>query len=442
LRAEVVLLAKASEIRGDAERNLRAYLKARGTVHEVTTGSELAEVAKRFAQADAIVDAIFGTGLASAVRGLHAEAIDLINASGVPVFAVDIPSGLNADTGLPQGSTVRAAATATFGFAKVGHVLYPGAELCGPLTVVDIGIAPEAFAERPPRSALLEAGDVAALLPRRRAEAHKGDCGHVLVIAGSFGKTGAALLVTRAAGRTGAGLVTLCGPLSLYPVYAGGVLEAMTGALPDDKGHVSFAPEALQKLVEGKSAIVVGPGLGTGEGARRTVEWVLTNSRAPVVLDADGLNSIAADTAILNRASAPTILTPHPGEMARLTGRDSRAVQSDRVGVAREFAGRHGCTLILKGARTVVASPTSMVWINPTGNPGMASGGMGDALSGILGGLLAQGLAPDEAARAGVYLHGAAADRAAIDGEVGLLASDVIAALRPTMHALKGGLRA
>jgi NAD(P)H-hydrate epimerase len=442
VRTEVVLLAEASDVGGDAERNLRAYRKARGALREVSTARQLAEVAERFAAADVIVDAILGTGLASAVRGIQADVIELINSCGVPVFAVDMPSGLDADTGLPRGSTVQAEATATFGFAKVGQVLHPGVEHCGTLAVVDIGIAPQAVLERPPRTALIDAADAAALLPLRRAEAHKGDCGHVLVIAGSFGKTGAAQLVTRAAARAGAGLVTLCGPLSLYSVYASAVLEAMTEALPDEAGHLSFAPENLSALVGGKSAIVVGPGIGTGEGARRTVEWLLARSPAPLVLDADGLNCIAADTTILRRASAPLILTPHPGEMGRLIGRDSGAVQADRVGTAREFAHRHGCTLVLKGARTVVASPSSWVWVNPTGNPGMASGGMGDALSGILGGLLAQGLEADEAARLGVYLHGAAADRAAADGEIGLLASDVIAALRPTMQELKGSIGA
>jgi NAD(P)H-hydrate epimerase len=436
VRTHVVLLAEASAVGGDAGRNLRAYRRLRAPLEEVTTASQLAAAAARFADADLIVDAIFGTGLASAVRGLQADAIELINASGVPVFAVDIPSGLNADTGLPQGSTVQAEATATFGFAKIGQVLHPGAGYCGRLSVVDIGIAPEAVAEHPPAATLLDARGVAPLVPTRRAEAHKGDCGHVLIIAGSFGKTGAAQLVWRAAARAGAGLVTLCGPRSLYPIYAASVVEAMSEALPDADGELSFAPEGLARLCAGKTALVVGPGIGTGEGARRTVEWLVTNGRVPAVLDADALNCLAADASLLGRASAPLILTPHPGEMARLIGRDGAAVQGDRVGVARDFARRHGCTLILKGARTVVAEPSGRVWINPTGNPGMASGGMGDALSGVLGALLAQKLDAGEAARLGVYLHGAAADRAAAGGEIGLLASDVIDALRPTLRAL------
>jgi ADP-dependent NAD(P)H-hydrate dehydratase / NAD(P)H-hydrate epimerase len=436
-RTEVVLFGRGEELQGDAERNYRAYRRGRGVVHEVTTENELADLASRFEAADAVIDAIFGTGLTKKVQGVQASAIELINACGAPVFAVDIPSGLNSDTGQPLGTAVQAEATATFGFAKLGQVLYPGSRHCGELAVVDIGIAAEAIAEQPPRAALLDADAVARLVPLRAADAHKGTCGHLLVIAGSFGKTGAAQLVTRAALRTGAGLVTLCGPRSLYPVYAAAVLEAMTEALPDHDGRIRFDADRLRALADGRNAIVVGPGLGTHDGARQTVRWLLAHAGVPMVLDADALTLVADDLRALRDAAGPTVLTPHPGEMARLTGGTTASVQADRVGTARRFAAEQRCTLVLKGTRTVIADPDGSVWINPTGNPGMASGGMGDALSGITGALLAQGLTASEAAHLAVYVHGAAADTAAAaNGEIGLVASDVIAGVPRELAAL------
>jgi NAD(P)H-hydrate epimerase len=440
VRVDVVLLGRASDVSGDAERQLRAYRRGRAALHEVVDGSALALLRQFLSGADIAVDAIFGTGLTKPVRGVHAEAIELINASGVPVLAVDVPSGLNADTGLAMGTAVQAEATATFGFAKIGQVLYPGLRYCGRLAVVDIGIAPEALAAQPPRAALLETPDVGRLVPVRQPDAHKGDCGHVLVIAGSFGKTGAAQLASRAAGRAGAGLVTLAAPQSLYPIYAGGVLEAMTETLPDDGGRIRFDEARLAALLEGKTAVIIGPGIGTHDGAARTVRWLLGNCELPIVVDADAITVLAGEAAVLRVSRARALLTPHPGEMSRLLGTVTAAVQSDRAGVARRFAVEHDCTLVLKGARSVIADAGGSLWVNPTGNPGMASGGMGDVLSGILGGLLAQGLAPPEAACLGVYLHGAVADRIAVDGEVGLLASDLIDGIRQGLHALRASL--
>ena len=438
VRTDVVLLGRAADVTGDAARNLGAYRRGRATLHEVTDRRGLKRLADCLAAADVVVDAIFGTGLNSIVVGVHAAAIEMINTSGVPVFAVDIPSGLHTDSGAPLGTAIQAEATATFGFAKIGQVLFPGARHCGTLAVVDIGIAAEAIAEQPPTTALLQEDAVARFVPVRQADAHKGDAGHVLVIAGSFGKTGAALLAARAAARAGAGLVTLLGPASLYPIYAAGVLEAMTEALPDDDGRIRFDEQRLGELLRGKTAVVVGPGIGTHDDAGRVVRWLLDRADLPLVLDADALTAVAGDLGVLRRAKAKAILTPHPGEMARLLGTDTGDVQADRVAIARSFAVEHSCTLVLKGARTVVAAASSQAWINPTGNPGMASGGMGDVLSGILGGLLAQGVAVTEAARLGVYLHGAVADRAAAEGgEIGLLASDVIAGVRSGLQSLR-----
>jgi len=292
---------------------------------------------------------------------------------------------------------------------------------------VDIGIAPEAVAEVQPQTRLLEAADVAALVPVRAPEAHKGTCGHVLVIAGSRGHSGAALMTAYAAARAGAGLTTLAGPASLNTIFALGRPEVMTLPLPDTEGFVEFDEDQIRSALAGKSAVVIGPGMGTHEGAQKLVRFLLEEIDLPVVLDADALTCVSREPDVLKQAKAAALLTPHPGEMARLLGADTASVQADRLGKAAAFAPAHRCTLVLKGARSLIAAADGLVWINPTGNPGMGSGGMGDALCGILGGLLAQGLTPPEAACLGVYVHGEVADHiAAEQGQIGLLASDVI----------------
>ena len=406
---------------------LAALRRGRVPLTEVTSAGDIAKLASTLKDAALLVDAVFGTGLNAPVQGLHADLLHLMNASGVPIFAVDIPSGLDADRGTPLGVAIQAEATATFGFAKIGQVIYPGIAHVGALAVVDIGIAPGAVAEVAPRTRLLDAGEVAPLVPVRAPETHKGTCGHVLIFAGSRGHTGAARLAAHAACRAGAGLTTLAGPASLNAILASGVPESMTALLADADGLMRFDEAWVRALLEGKTAVIVGPGLGTHDDAQQLVRFLLSEVALPMVVDADALTCIARDRALLAKARAQAILTPHPGEMARLLGGDTAAVQSDRVNTARAFAAEHQCVLVLKGARSVIAAPDDSVWINPTGNPGMASGGMGDALSGILGALLAQGLSPAEAAGLGVYVHGEVADHvAATRGEIGLLASDVI----------------
>ena len=436
VQVEVALVGRVAEVAGDALRNLRAYRKLSGKLFEVGDEAGLARLAKAASAADAVVDALFGTGLNNPVHGLPAAVIEIVNTCGAPVLAVDIPSGLDADSGRPLGAAVQAEATATFGFAKLGQVQHPGVRHCGALAVVDIGLADAALAAAPPRAALIETAAAARLVPRREPETHKGDCGHVLIIAGSLGHTGAAQLATRAAGRAGAGLVTVVAPASLYPVYAAGVREAMTAQLADTDGRIRFDAGALAALTAGKAVVVIGPGIGTHDDAGRTVRWLLEHGEQALVLDADALTVLARDPTPLRAAGGRCVLTPHPGEMARLIGGDTATVQADRVGVARSFAVAYGCTLVLKGARTVIAGADGFVWINPTGNPGMASGGMGDVLAGAIGGLLAQGLPPADATCLGVHVHGLAADRAAADGEIGLLAGDVADALRPALGTL------
>jgi NAD(P)H-hydrate epimerase len=424
-RVEVFLLARAADVGGDALRNLKAWRRVRGATREVVVAADLEGLRGALAAADCVVDAVLGTGLGADIEGIYAAAIEMMNGCGAPVFALDIPSGLDADSGRPRGVAIRATATATFGFAKYGQVLYPGVDCCGALEVIDIGIDGRAITEAPPRGARLEAAAMRSLLPRRTADAHKGTAGHVLVVAGSPGKSGAAILATRAAARGGAGLVTLATPASINAVCAGAVHEAMTEAWPERAGGLGWDPDRLAGALDGKAAVVVGPGLGTARPIRDLVLWLLRESAVPMVLDADALNALARNPSPLRRARSRAVLTPHPGEMGRLMGISAAEVQADRVGVARAFAADHDCVVVLKGARTVIAAD-GFAWINPTGNPGMASGGMGDALAGLIGALLAQGLAAAAAARLGVYLHGLAGDRVARDGAIGMIASDLI----------------
>jgi hydroxyethylthiazole kinase-like uncharacterized protein yjeF len=438
VQAEVVLLGKPQAVKGDAARMLAMLKRARVPLREVNTARDIAKLPERFADAALLVDAVFGTGLNAEVQGLPADLLQLMNSCGVPIFAVDIPSGLDADRGVPLGVAIQAEATATFGFAKVGQVIHPGVQHVGALAVVDIGIADEAVAAVQPRTRLLDADEVRSLVPVRAAESHKGTCGHVLIFAGSRGHTGAARLAAHAACRAGAGLTTLAGPASLNAIFAAGVPEAMTALLDDVDGFVRFDEAQVRALLEGKTAIILGPGLGTHEDARKLVRFLLREVALPAVVDADALTCIAADGAALSGARAHAVLTPHPGEMARLLASATASIQADRVATARSYATHNGCVLVLKGARSVIAAPDGSVWINPTGNPGMASGGMGDALSGILGALLAQGLSPAEAACLGVYVHGEVADHvAALRGQIGLLASDVIEGVSAGLSRLR-----
>lgn len=439
ISCEVFLVGKKDQVKGDALRNLTTFLRLRGRVTEVTDASALDLVQKKLARCGLIVDALLGTGLNSPVQGLMATLIDLMTVSGVPVVAVDIPSGLDADRGQPLGTVVQAELTVTFGYPKLGHIVHPGAKHVGQLAVVDIGIAPEAIAVVQPQTTLLTAEDMGALIHVRQPEAHKGDFGHLLVLAGARGKSGAALLCSSAALRVGTGLVTLAGPSSLNAVFSSVLIEAMTIPISErPDGSLSLDEGILITALQGKSAVAFGPGVGVSPETIALTRWLLTRSERPVVIDADGLNCLATDPDVLRAAQVPVILTPHPGEMARLINSSNAEVQARRLDVARTFARQYYCYLILKGAQTVIAAPDGRAWINATGNPGMASGGMGDVLTGILGGLLAQGYIPEEACALGVFLHGYAGDLAAQEkGEIGILARDVIERLPNGLRALR-----
>lgn len=441
IACEVVLAAKRTDVKGDARRNLLAFVRMRGRVSEVTQRDQLAVVNKKLTQASLIVDALLGTGLNAPVRGLPAALIELMNASGIPILAVDVPSGLDADRGVPLGTAVQAAVTTSFAYPKLGQVVYPGVQLGGRLIVIDIGIATEAVAEVDPCIKLLSKETMRALIQPRQPETHKGNFGHLFVLAGARGKSGAALLATSAALRVGTGLVTLGGPQSLLPIFASALLEAMTVPLPErTDGSLRMTPKALVQILQvlqDRTAITFGPGIGVSADTIKCARWLLKHAHQPLLIDADGLNCVATDPNMLGDASSAVVLTPHPGEMARLTKTKTAEVQANRLEMAQTFATQYHCYVVLKGARTVMAAPDGWTWINPTGNPGMASGGMGDVLAGVIGGLLAQGYAPHEACQLGVFLHGTAGDLAAQEvGEIGMLARDVIERLPNGLRVL------
>lgn len=432
LPVKVYLLADREKVKGDAKINLDILTNMGAEVSPVTNQEELKAGWAMVERSGIIIDAILGTGLQSEVKGFFREVIELINRSGKPVVAVDIPSGLDTDQGRPLGAAIRADLTLTFGLLKLGQVIYPGVDYVGRLEVIDISIPRDLIDKEEIKDNLLESKDFMDFFPPRNSSSHKGDYGHLLVLAGSPGKTGAAAMTGLAAMRIGTGLVTLGVPESLNPVMEVKLTEVMTEPLAEaNKGYFSLkALPQVKDLLRGKSALALGPGISTDKATREFVEEIILTGEVPLVIDADGINCLADRVELLKRRKAPLVLSPHPGEMARLVGVSVKEIQEDRVGISREFAKKFDVCLVLKGARTAVAEPSGAIYINPTGNPGMASGGTGDVLTGMIGGLLAQGYDPIEAAKAGVYFHGLTGDEVIKDkGSSGMIASDLTEAL-------------
>jgi NAD(P)H-hydrate epimerase len=362
-----------------------------------------------------------------------------MNRAGRPVVAADVPSGLSSDRGAVPGVAVRAALTVAFGAPKLCHVLPPASGSCGRTVVADIGIERRVLEKRARRLWLTEASDARTLLPPRPLDSHKGDFGRVAIVAGSRGKAGAAVLAARGALRAGAGLVTVFCPESLQGLVVGALPEAMTSGLPEVDGRLDArgAPALLRALSD-FDAIVAGPGLGTAPGTVALLERMLAAVALPAVLDADALNAFAGRPRFFVRRRGPTVLTPHPGEAARLLGTSTRAIQADRLGRARELARRARAVAVLKGSHTLVVRPGGEAAVNPTGTPLLSTAGSGDVLAGVLGALLAGGLEVAEAAVAAAWLHGAAAE--ALEprlGDAGLLAHEVADAL----PGVRAGLR-
>ncbi|MEN6371547.1 MAG: NAD(P)H-hydrate dehydratase [Armatimonadota bacterium] len=423
---EILLIGRMEDTKGDAATNLNIAEKSGIPITEVT---DINELKSGLVHSDLIVDAIFGTGIKGEITGLAGDAIDAINESDSLVVSVDLPSGLDADTGQIAGRCVRADATVTFALPKIGLATYPGASYAGEVTVANIGIPDLAFDTAGINTFVTDADDVMVRLPERPDDANKGTFGRVAIIAGSAGMTGAAAMAGMAAVRIGAGLVTLGVPESLNDILEVKVTEVMTLPMPETKDR-SFSLSAVDKaleLIKKCDAVAIGPGIGRNPETAAFVQELLPKIETQMVIDADALNAVSENVELFKNLKAPAIITPHPGEMSRLTGTPVEAIQSNRLEAAKDAAARFGVTVVLKGAATVTASPNGEAWINSTGSVALASGGTGDILTGTITGLLAQGLAPLDAAICGVYIHGKAGEMAAEEtGRSGTAATDLL----------------
>ena len=435
----VFLLGRVSDVRGDARTNLEILGRIGVTVVEVADSQAWELHFSEVSDCTLIVDAIFGTGLNAPIAGLIESVIADVNASGIPVVAIDLPSGLSADSPEPTGPAVDAALTVTLAAPKLSLVLPPGETLAGDIVIADIGIPSDVLDGLDgPRVDLLTRGSMRELITPRTADTHKGDYGRVLVVAGSRGKTGAAHLAAVGALRSGAGLVTVATARCCQDVVAALGPEYMTEAIAEDMrapgtagggaGQIGLDPDEVDRILEmARDVIAIGPGLGQAVGTREFITRIVDRATMPVVVDADGLNAFVEDPdRLAGREGRDVIITPHPGEMARLLGMTTDEVQASRLEIARNFAAAHRCYVVLKGHRTLIATPDEKVFINPTGNPGMATGGTGDVLTGMIAAWLAQLLDAEAACKLAVYLHGMAGDLAEADeGESAMTSADL-----------------
>lgn len=424
-----VVGAALDAVQGDAALELAMFTKAGGRVEALSTEDDwvLAELAA--SKADVLVDALLGTGFHGELEGDVLRACELLNKSEKYILAVDIPTGVNADNGAVSENAVRADHTVTMALVKTGLLLYPGREYCGDIELADISMPVKLVEEYQSDKYRLTDEIVRELLPLRKANAHKGDAGRVVICAGSPGYTGAAALASDAAVKAGAGLVSLYTPLSsrdvlaikLTEVMVHGLLERMPGILGGG------AASDVASSAEAADVLAIGPGLGTSESTQEAVRTILQKIMTPVVIDADALTALAGHTEILAAMQAQKVLTPHPGEMARLTGLEIAEIEADRINVAKKYAEEWQAIVVLKGAPTVIGCPNGTVYVNSTGNSSLATGGSGDVLTGIIAGLAAQEISLQEAAICGVYLHGLAAELTSID--IGLAAGELAALL-------------
>ena len=439
---KVYLLALKESVESDARTNLIIIEKMGVEIIELVDDDCFDSLKEDLHGADLIIDGIFGTGLKGRIEGLTAQVINHINFSVKSVVSIDIPSGISGETGEALGTCIKATSTVTFGLPKIGLVIHEGCNYAGKLKVVDIGIPSEIIQSMNIRINLIEDEMVSNLLPVRNNNTNKGDYGKILVVSGSKGMTGAGCLTAGAALRTGAGLVYLAVPASLASVYDSVIMEAITYSLYDG-GSGYLNEECIDGLMERMKrvdVVAIGPGLSNNKTITQIIDAVVENSKTPLILDADALNALSCDLNILKKLKTDAVITPHPGEMSRLAGITVEEVQKNRIDVAARFAREWNVTVVLKGSRTIIAAPHGEIYINPTGNPGMATGGTGDVLTGIIAGLAGQGLKLVDAAIAGVYLHGLAGDMAAGDkGQHGLIARDLVEVLPYAIKSLIKG---
>ncbi len=442
---EFYLLGKKEEVKGDALVNLKKAIDLNLPVKEILKEKELPFEFK----ADLIVDAIFGTGFKGKATGLEEKAILLMNSTPIKVLSIDIPSGLDADTGSVEGVCVKADSTPTMGLPKIGQFFFPGKSFCGKVDVIDIGVPQGVIEEQKINLNLITEQEVKSSLPQRLGDAHKGNCGKAFLIAGSTGMTGAATLASLSCLKAGAGMAILGIPKSLNEIMEIKVTEVMTKPLPDVRKKGVLALRGLGEIMQAlkwADCVALGPGLGQHFETVELVRRLITKIELPMVIDADGLNAIAKDSSILNQSKAPLILTPHIGELSRLTSVPIEEIAKNRIRYASESAKKFNCVLVFKGAPTIIGEPEGEIYVNPTGNAGMATAGSGDVLTGIIIGLLAQMILLKkqdikksmlESALAGVYIHGLCGDLAKEEkGEMGMIAGDMMEKLPEVLKQL------
>ncbi|SMP03098.1 NAD(P)H-hydrate epimerase [Desulfurobacterium pacificum] len=437
---EVVMLTQPEKLKGDAKLNYSILSKLPVPIY-ILKETELFEFGLKLRDFDIVVDAIFGTGLSRPVEGIYKQVIDLINRYAQKVVAVDIPSGLSGSTGEILGTCVIADYTVTFAYPKIVHVMPPACEYVGEVFIVDISIPEEATSVLDTDRFILTFEEVAFLLPPREIMSHKYTFGHLAVIGGSKGKTGAPSMVAEASLRTGTGLSTVIVPSSLNEIFEIKLTEAMSIPV-EDENKGCFTASSVQTVLDvvesGKfSAVAIGPGLGNDPETFEFAREFIRQCSKPMVIDADGLNALAENPEIL-KSKENVIVTPHIGEFSRLTKLSKEEILSDLFGCAQDFAVEYGVTVVLKSGRTVIATPDGKLYLNVIGNPGMATAGTGDVLAGVIGGLLAMGLEAEDAAKLGVFLHSLSGDLAAQKlTQESLIATDLIKYLPEAIKFLK-----
>lgn len=439
---QVFLAAEQDRVTGDALVNLNIWKKMGHKIYSLTRSNDINLVRLALMNADLVVDALYGTGFKGTIQKPVASIVEAINTCNRPVLAVDIPSGLEADTGRVNGPCIRALHTVTFGLPKIGLVLPEARRYVGRLHVADISIPTVLLTDNPAKRYFLTGQLVNSWWPHREGPEHKGSFGRVLLIAGSRGMSGAAVLAARAAARAGAGLVTLGVPAGIHDIVEAKLTEVMTFPLPQtDRGTLErAAQDEIMHRLNKADVLVLGPGLGGGNETRALVRELLLKVDKPCILDADGLNAMVGRTELFRLVKSDLVVTPHPGEMARLSGLSTEQVQNNRLDTAAKKAAEWNAVVVLKGSGTIIAGPDGAAYINGTGNPGMASGGTGDVLAGLVAGLLAQGMAAEHAAAAGVYLHGLAGDAAArAKSMAGMLAGDLLEHLPLVLGEIEQG---
>lgn len=429
IKVDIFLFAKKEDTSPDSKINMNIAQKIGVTIHELKNFDHLKSFKTQLIHSHIFIDALLGTGITPPVKGILQSAIPFLNDLNKFILSIDIPSGLNSDHGNVDGEVVRADMTVTFCRPKRCHFLYPAAEYVGELKVVDISIPDKIISAENIKVQTVDQKDILFLLNKRKPASHKGTYGHLLVIGGSTGKGGAAAMASLSALRIGTGLVSLAVPESLNASIETNLLEVMSIPLPEtDQGSIDISgKDIIIKSLKNKSAVLIGPGISTYS---KTVEFllaVISEIKVPLIIDADGLNCLSGHLDILKKSKESVIITPHPGEMSRLTGKPVNEVQADRIGIAQGFASDYNVYVILKGAGTIIANPKGDTFINTTGNPGMATAGTGDVLAGIVAGLVAQKIPASEASKAAVFIHGLAGDIVSQKkDQISLIATDII----------------